>query len=206
MRIENPKITIISNTFYEDLLKVIEIAGRNCYKSEHLITEGSAEPFIKRIIDRGHESVLEHGSISVNISCDRGVTHELVRHRLCAFSQSSTRYCNYSKNKFGNEITVIKPIFWEEDSIQYNIWKKSMERVETDYLELLYNGATPEEARSVLPNSLQTDIAITANIREWRHIFKLRLDPAAHPQMREIMFLILSEFKNRYSVFFEDIN
>ena len=142
--------------------------------------------------------------ISVNISCDRGVSHEIVRQRLCAFSQSSTRYCNYSKDKFGNEITVIKPLFWEEDSVEYGLWKKSMENTELSYFALLSHGAKPEEARSVLPNSLQTDIAVTANIREWRHIFRLRLDKASHPQMREVMKLVVKEFKERYPVFFEE--
>lgn len=187
------------------MLKTIEIAGRNCYKSEHLITENSAEPFIEKIIKRGHESVLEHSLISVNISCDRGVTHELVRHRLCSFSQSSTRYCNYSKDKFGNEITVIKPLFWEENSGNYFAWLNACENAEESYFYLLNNGAKPEEARSVLPNSLQSDIAVSANIREWRHILKLRCDKTAHPQMREVMYMILKQFSETYPVFFKDL-
>ena len=189
----------------EKLLRKIEKAGRVCYKSEGKISEHSAETFIRNIIKRGHESVLEHGSISVKIVCDRGVTHEIVRHRLASYSQESTRYCNYSADKFGSEITVIKPCFWEEGSREYAVWKESMEMIEKNYMALLEAGAKPEEARSILPNSLKTEIVVTMNLREWRHFFRLRTEGRAHPQMREIACKMLAEFQKKIPVVFEDI-
>jgi len=157
----------------------------------------------------GHESVIEHEKITVRIICDRGVTHEIVRHRIASYSQESTRYCNYSNNKFGNEITVIEPSFWDKnskkDKIKYNTWKKALIKAEEAYLKLIELGATPQEARSVLPNSLKTEIVVTMNIREWRHFFKLRTSKAAHPQMQEIARPILDEFKKLIPVLFDDI-
>jgi thymidylate synthase (FAD) len=166
--------------------KRIERMGRIAYKSENKITEDSWRDFISMIIQRGHEAVLEHANMAVIFICDRGVSHELVRHRLCAFTQESTRYCNYSYDKFGNGITVIKPLgFFGQREFD---WQKTVEQSECVYLNMLDDGATPQMARSVLPNSLKTEIGVTANFREWRHIFKLRaISKAAHPQMREIM-------------------
>lgn len=188
------------------LLKNIEKAGRTCYKSENLITEDSAIKFIKdKIVKLGHESVLEHEKVTVRIVCDRGVTHEIVRHRIAAYSQESTRYCNYAKQKFGNEITVIEPYFFKDNPERYEFWKKAMEQAEAQYFALLAAGATPQEARSVLPNSLKTEIVVTYNLREWRHFFKLRTSPAAHPQMREIAIPMLEEFKKMIPVIFDDI-
>ena len=181
----------------------IERAGRIAYKSEDRITSGSAEKFIQTIIQRGHESVLEHSSISVLFVTDRGVTHELVRHRLCAYTQESTRYCNYSKKG----MTFIQPVFWGKDSPEYAVWKDCMEKCEFYYNVLLNNSynRTPQEARSVLPNSLKTEIVCTANIREWRHILTLRTSSAAHPQMRLLMLPLLREFKEKLPVLFNDI-
>lgn len=193
----------------EEILKKIERAGRTCYKSEDKITVDSAAKFVRMIRDLGHESIIEHEKITVRIICDRGVTHEIVRHRLASYSQESTRYCNYGKSKFGNEITVIEPCFWQSDSPQdkerYEIWEKAIEEAEKAYLKLIELGATPQEARSVLPNSLKTEIVTTMNIREWRHFFKLRTSNAAHPQMREIARPLLDEFKKRIPVLFDDI-
>lgn len=188
-----------------EMIKKLEKAGRVCYKSENNCSEHSAEKFIQNIIKRGHESVLEHESISVKITCDRGVTHEIVRHRIASYSQESTRYCNYSSEKFGNEITVIRPCFWEENSQEYGIWKQSMEQIEKNYMTLLSIGAKPEQARSILPNSLKTEIVVTMNIREWRHFFKLRTEKRAHPQMQEIACKMLEKFKNEFPVVFDDI-
>ncbi len=188
-----------------NLLSHIEKAGRICYKSEDKITAGSAESFVKRIIKSGHHSVIEHANISVRFICDRGVTHELVRHRLAAYSQESTRYANYSEDKFGNEITVIRPYFWKDDSEKFAIWKQAMEQAEKAYMELLSMGARPEEARSVLPNSLKTEIVMTCNLREWRHVIKLRCSKAAHPQIREIMRPLLSDFYKALPAVFEDL-
>ena len=193
----------------EEILRRIEWAGRTCYKSENKITEKSAKEFVAMILKRGHHSVIEHEYMTVRFICDRGVTHELVRHRLVAYSQESTRYCNYSKGKHGGEITVIKPCFWNffgaPGSSEYIMWKRACATAEECYLELLDLGASPQEASSVLPNSLKTEIVATANLREGRHIFTLRTAKAAHPQMREIMVPLLKEVQRRVPVLFDDI-
>ncbi|MBR1873428.1 MAG: FAD-dependent thymidylate synthase [Eubacterium sp.] len=213
MNITKPSVEIIDMEDYERIIKKIERIGRVCYKSESNISEGSAERFISNILRRGHESVIEHEAITVRFTCDRGVTHEIVRHRIASYSQESTRYCNYTSDKFGNEISVIDlasgfeyDLNNEEDLKKYNIWKRSMEESEKAYFEMLDAGATPQEARSVLPNSLKTEIVITMNLRSWRNFFKLRTDKAAHPQMREVALIALREFKEKLPLFFEDIN
>lgn len=216
MKVIKPSYSLVA--WSPDLIKVIEESARICYLSESV---GSVEDFIRDKIKKGHESVLEHGAITVDIICDRGVSHELVRHRVASFSQESSRYCNYSKDKFGNELTFIEPPFFDEDedkagsvvhmsgkeaeANRYEIWRASLYYAECCYLELLRIGATPQEARSVLPNSLKTKIRITANPREWRHIFQLRCDKAAHPQMREIMLPLHKEFSDRWPCLFDDI-
>ena len=187
------------------IMKRIEEIGRVCYKSEDKITEDSYKKFIDNLIKRGHESVLEHCSITMKFICDRGVSHEIVRHRIGSYSQESTRYCNYSNDKFGNEITVIKPCFFEEGSNKYKIWYLGCMDAETAYFNLIYEGATPQEARSVLPNSLKTEIVVTYNIREWRHFFKLRCSKAAHPQMREVAKMAFEQFYKYMPELFEDI-
>lgn len=208
MRAIIPSVSIESETTYEQLLRLIEKAGRVCYKSENLIngTE-SAEKFIRGIISRGHEAVLEHGTITVRVICDRGVTHEIVRHRIGAYCQESTRYCNYSKDKFGNEITCIIPsqLIGHEEHEDYKKWGDMMEATEAYYMNLLSSGWTPQEARAVLPNSLKTEIFMTYNIREWRHFLKLRTGAGAHPDMRLVANQILKIFKVNYPLFFEDI-
>jgi len=205
MKVIRPSYEILYLPEPDEILRVIEIAGRTCYKSEHKISHDSAKEFIRRIIKSGHESVIEHSFLTVKFICDRGVTHELVRHRLAAYSQESTRYANYSMDRFGSEITVIKPCFFEEGSDEYNIWLKAMEQAEKNYMELLKLGARPEEARSVLPNSLKAEIVMSANFREWRHVFRLRCSKRAHPQIREIMIPLLEELKKRVPVIFDDI-
>ena len=187
------------------IMKRIEEIGRVCYKSEDKITEDSYKKFLGNIIKRGHESVLEHCSVTMKFICDRGVTHEIVRHRIGSYSQESTRYCNYSNDKFGNEITVIKPCFFEEGSPQYSAWYTGCKYAEHAYFELINEGATPQEARSVLPNSLKTEIVVTYNIREWRHFFKLRCSKAAHPQMREVAKMAFEQFYKYMPELFEDI-
>lgn len=187
-------------------LQHLERIARVCYQSEdHITKDGeSAKKLIRALIKSGHEAMLEHGSVSVWFRCDRGISHELVRHRVASFAQESTRYCNYSKGKFGSELTFIRPFFFE-NTWRYNAWLNQMQEAENTYLELVNNGAKPEEARSVLPNSLKTSIVVTANYREWRHIFNLRCSPNAHPQMRELMLPLLDQFNARYPVLFEDI-
>ena len=206
MKIIEPYFEILNMASADEIYRHLELAARTCYKSEEKITKDSAKAFLTRLIKSGHESVIEHISISVRIICDRGVSHELVRHRLCSFSQESTRYANYSNEKFGSEITVIKPIFWNEDAAQYHQWKSAMAACESAYLALIDSGAKAQEARSVLPNSLKTDIMMTANIREWRHIFKLRCSKASHPQMREIMLPLLDAFHDRLPVLFDGLH
>lgn len=203
MRIIPATFIIQSNIDGDYMLKQIELAGRTAYKSEDKITQDSAKDFVKMILSRGHESVLEHQFVTVRVICDRGVSHEIVRHRLASYTQESTRYCNYTKGKFGNELTTIKPCFFEGE--KYEIWRNAMEDAETHYNNLIKAGATPQEARSVLPNSLKTEIVITMNLREWRHFFTLRTSKAAHPQMREIAIPMLKEFKKLIPVIFEDI-
>lgn len=205
MKIIEPSVELINPIPYHLALNTIEIAGRTCYQSEDKMTAGSAEDFIRRIIKRGHESVLEHVSITARFICDRGVSHEIVRHRIGAYSQESTRYCNYSGDKFGNEITVIRPEFWEKRSQKTFWWVGAMHYAEDTYFDLLNAGATPQEARSVLPNSLKTAIVVTYNIREWRHFLRLRCDPAAHPQMRQVAEMARKLLTARYPVFFEDL-
>lgn len=205
MKIIKPYAIIEDNIDGKEILKKIEKVGRVCYKSEDKITDESTEKFISNILKRGHESVIEHVSISVRIVCDRGVTHEIVRHRIASYSQESTRYCNYSKDKFGQELTFIKPCFWSEDDDNYKLWKESMQIVEKNYLKLIENGAKPQEARSILPNSLKTEIVVSMNLREWRHFFRLRTSSAAHPQMREIAIKLLEDFKSIVPIIFDDI-
>ena len=294
MKIIKPSFEIL-NISPANPLELLELAGRVCYKSEDKILPDTALPFVKKILEGHHESVIEHASMTIKFVCDRGVTHELVRHRLCAFSQESTRYCNYNKDKFGNEITVIEPCFWVDDTYvemlmalieraitvtmkkyqtsevaslltsaqtilsksnkdvcdelminrstlnrwltfkvfpspcscmlicdwvktnasdllektsyerQYNVWKEACQRAEVSYFALLQMGASPQQARTVLPNSLKTEIVMTADLREWRHVFKLRTSKAAHPQMRELMIPTLEEVKQRIPLIFYDM-
>ncbi|MGN9147299.1 FAD-dependent thymidylate synthase [Clostridium sp. HCP1S3_A12] len=207
MKIINPSVQLEDEIDGQKILKKIERIGRVCYKSEGNITEDSAERFVKSIIARGHESVLEHVNISVRVICDRGVTHEIVRHRIASYSQESTRYCNYSNDKFGNELTFIRPIFSDKcDAGMMDTFEVACEEIEKKYFAMVKCGATPQEARSILPNSIKTEIVMTMNLREWRHFFLLRCDKAAHPQTREIANMILKEFKEKIPVIFDDIN
>ena len=236
MKIVKPSFEILTpiSKGGEDELKAIERAARTCYKSEDLISEdiSSAEKLIKTLLYNGHEAMLEHSQLSVKFIVDRGVSHELVRHRLCSFAQESTRYCNYSKDKFDGEITVVEPSCFkdlsEEDKqlyinwfeyynkypsdytfekyiIWYVIWYDLCTNAEHYYFKLLDKGMTPQEARSVLPTSLKTELVVTANYREWRNIFKLRCDHHAHPDMRYIMCQVLDEVKKRIPIIFDDI-
>lgn len=211
-------LTPISDGGIEEL-KHIERIGRVCYKSEDKISEDgeTAKKFVKMLIDRGHEAMIEHSSLSVKFTVDRGVSHELVRHRIASFAQESTRYVNYSLDKFGNEINVIDinggikldaKMNGMPDSIIDVIlheWIEAMQDAEKHYMRMIELGATPQIARSVLPNSTKTEITITANYREWRNFFKLRTAPTAHPSMREVAIPLLKELKNRLPIIFDDI-
>lgn len=178
---------------------MLEAAGRTCYKSENKITENSAESFIRSLITRGHHAMLEFGDITVRFITNRGVTHELVRHRLCSFAQESTRYVRYD-----GDMEFISPV-WSEDNSALAVWCETMEKVERSYLWLIAYGWRPEQAREVLPNSLKTEIVMKGNFREWRHILSLRCAKTAHPQMVALMRPLLVELKERIPVVFEDI-
>lgn len=205
MRVVNPGFEFLTVPDAAQMLQLIEKAGRTCYKSETNITETSAKNFVGKIIKSGHLSVIEHVSMTVRFICDRGISHELVRHRMASFSQESTRYANYAKDRFDNEITVIRPFFWEEGTAQWQLWYDSMLAAEKTYMELIAKGASPQQARSVLPNSLKTELVMTANLREWRHVMELRCAPDAHPQVREIMIPFLQEANRLVPVVFEDL-
>lgn len=168
--------------------ELIERAGRTCYKSEDKITTESAEKFIRMIVDREHLSVLEHASATFRIICDRGISHELVRHRIASYSQESTRFCNYLKSKFGGEITVIEPPWLpgKDPRAAHVLWQDLCEHAERTYFGLLELGQPPELARSVLTTCLKTEIVMTANFREWLLFLLLRATAKAHPQMQEI--------------------
>lgn len=184
MRIIDQSVEVLTPINEDDILSRIEMYGRVCYQSESNIKEGSAKKFVQSLINRGHESVLEHISITMRIITDRGVSHELVRHRIASFSQESTRYVDYK-----SEMEFIKPIGLTDQ--QYWDWRNTCERAELSYKWLRNDGATPEIARSVLPNSLKTELIMTANLREWRHILKLRSHKSAHPQIRDLADMIL---------------
>ena len=204
MQIVKPGFVIETEVDGPAILKRIERAGRTCYKSECKITDDSAEAFVRKILKSGHESVIEHESITVRIVCDRGVSHEIVRHRLASYSQESTRYCDYGK---AGEIQVIEPPFDDGECGHYrrNLWSSAMGQAEGAYNALRKAGVSPQIARSVLPNALKTEIVCTMNLRTWRHFFRMRTSVAAHPQMREITVPLLAELKQVLPVIFEDI-
>ena len=205
MRIIEPGFEFITPIDGDVILSRIEQCGRVCYKSEGKIKNGSAETFCRNIIKRGHEAVLEHCSFTVKFIVDRGVSHEIVRHRMASYCQESTRYCNYSKDDFGSEITVIKPCFFDPGSEAWGCWELACRDAENAYFELLNIGCSPQQARTVLPNSLKTEVVMTANIREWRHFFKLRCAEAAHPQIREIATQLLKATREKIPALFDDI-
>ncbi|MDR3358713.1 MAG: FAD-dependent thymidylate synthase [Desulfovibrio sp.] len=205
MKIIDPCFEILDMADGAEILRRIETAGRVCYKSENRIAPDSAPKFVRELMRSGHHSVIEHAGATVRIVCDRGVTHELVRHRLASYSQESTRYAHYGREKFDKEITVIRPCFWPEGSPEYALWHKAMLAAEQAYLTLTANGASAQQARSVLPNSLKTEIVVTCNLREWRHIFGMRCGPAAHPQIRQIALPLLAQMHKRVPEIFADI-
>jgi len=220
MKLIKPYTKILTAIDGKEILKIIEKVARTCYKSEDKITNESAEQMIKNLLAKKHEAMLEFFDIIVKFICDRGVSHEIVRHRIASYAQESTRYCNYSKDKFNNQLTFIIPCWsdhiydgeWRSKSEQSdftpaeNTWYKAMIMSETYYNELINLGWQPQQARTVLPNSLKTEINVKMNLREWRHFFTLRTSIVAHPQMRELTIPLLKEFKLKIPVLFDDIN
>ena len=201
MKIIDQTFEILTPLDSDKILKNLEKIGRVSYKSEDLITETSAKNFIKKIIENKHEAVIEHESISIKVITDRGVSHEIVRHRIASYIQESTRFCNYSKDKFSNEIIYIKPVDFDltEDDLIL------LENIEQHYMKRLKQGLTPQQARYFLPNGLKTEIVITMNLREWRHFFKLRCHKTAHPQMRVMAKNILNKLNGIISIIFGDL-
>lgn len=201
MKIISPDFAFVDSINGNAILKKLEAAGRTCYKSENKMTEDSAANFVRNLIKRGHESVLEHVTITVRIITDRGISHEIVRHRLASYSQESTRYCNY-KDK---EIEFVLPYDIDPETKIFDYWKLSCQASETDYKVLIAEGVAPQTARSVLPNCLKTELVMTCNLREWRHFFKMRCAPGAHPDMKYLATIMLHEFQEKIPVVFDDI-
>lgn len=205
VKIVSPNIEVITPLDGDYILKHLERCARNCYKSEDKITADSAQKMIKKLIDLGHEAMIEHFSVTVKLTTDVGAYKDLTRHRHASFAIESTRFCNYSKGKYGNELTFMKPSNMEEGSDIYNIWYQAMADIEKHYLSMATKGAAVDQLRMLLPHSTKADVFMTANLREWRHIFKLRCAPATHPSVREIMTMLLNEFRSQLPVLFDDI-
>jgi len=198
MQVIKPSVEVLLDIDPIKMLKKVERCGRTCYKSEGRITSDSYIKFLKDVIARDHLSVIEHGVVTVMLTCDRGVTHEIVRHRIGSYSQESTRYVNYKKG-----IEVIQPEI--KDQVALAKWEASMIHAENTYRDMIQLNVSPEIARSVLPNALKTEIAITFNLREWRHFFILRGSRGAHPQIREVAILILQALQEMIPVVFDDL-
>lgn len=182
-------------------LETIEKAGRVCYQSESELTKETAHKFVRMLVKHAHESVIEHVSASVRFVTNRGVTHEMVRHRLCSFSQESTRYV-----KYGDDMEFIKPVWWDDWTLKQKLFfQDGCSGSCYAYNQLIKSGTSPQQAREVLPNSIKTELVMTTNLREWRHVFKLRTSLAAHPQMRALMLDCLAGFKDLVPILFADI-
>ena len=210
MKIVKPSFEILfpkTKELATEILKVVELAGRNCYMSEDRICEGSHNKMIGMLRMKKHESVMEHGNITVRMIGSRAFTHQLVRHRLAAYSQESQRYCNYSKGKFNNEVTFIEPEGFDDwTRPQKDNFKCALEESETYYQKLISYGTKAEDARGVLPNACKTEIVVTMNLRSWRHFFKMRCDKHAQAEIRNLAKGLLKEMSELMPVIFEDLN
>lgn len=205
MNIIEPSVEILTPLDADTIMKHLERCGRVCYKSGGRIADGSAEKFLSGIIKSGHESVLEHYSITFKVICDRAVSHQIVRHRIASYSQESQRYCNYTKDGFGRSVTFISPVWENEHPELYDVWKRACQNAEDAYFCLIDSGCTPQEARTVLPNSTKTEIVCTMNVRELRHFLELRTSKAADPAIREVAGMLLDVLKEKVPVLFGDI-
>lgn len=179
------------------IMKNIEKACRTCYRSEDKITDDSYKKLISNCITRGHESVLEHEKITIQMICDLGVYKDLTRHRIASFSIESTRYCNYSKDKFSSELKFIEPVNIDKESDLYAYWENTMKRIEMNYLHMADAKATPDQMRMLLPHSIAATVQMTANVREWKHILTLRASKHTHPSIQQLMIPLLLDFKKQ---------
>lgn len=204
MKIIEPKIYVEDYDGIK-IMKRLERACRTCYKSENLITEDSYKHLLTNCLNRGHESILEHEKISIRMICDIGVYKDLTRHRFASFSIESTRYCNYGKDKFDNEIKFIKPVHIKEGTENYRIWEDTMKYIEKQYMQMGKENATPDQMRMLLPHSTAAEVCMTANIREWRHILSLRCSKMTHPAVRQLLIPLLLKFKKDMPELFENV-
>ena len=204
MKIVKPVVEI-EKVDYNKIMKNLERACRTCYRSENNITEESYKTLLKNCINRGHESILEHEKITIRMICDVGVYKDLTRHRIASFSIESTRYCNYGKDKFENEIKFIEPVNIDEISEIYEEWKTACSEIEKHYLKMASLGATPDQMRMILPHSTAAQVTMTANIREWKHILALRANAHAHPAVEQVMIPLLIHFKEKMPEIFDNI-
>ena len=209
VKILKPGYEILTPLDGSAILKHIELIARTCYKSEDKITppgdDSSARKIVANLIKLGHEAMIEHFSVSVQFTADTGFYKDLTRHRLASFAIESTRYCMYANEKFGSQLSVMEPPLLEPGSDDYGIWLGCMENIEAAYNELARRGYKPDVCRMVLPHSTKATINVTANLREWRHIFRLRTSPKAHPTIYTLLIPLLMEFKERIPVIFDDI-
>lgn len=204
MKIIEPKIWVEEYDPVK-IMKNLERACRTCYRSEGLITDDSYKKLLKNCINRGHESILEHEKITVRMVCDIGVYKDLTRHRFGSFSIESTRYCNYGKDKFDNEIKFIKPCNIEEGTDEYIEWQWCLSQIEESYMKMTELKCTPDQMRMILPHSTAAEVTMTANIREWRHILDLRTKKMTHPSIRQILIPLLLKFKYTMPELFDEI-
>lgn len=204
MQIVDPYIQV-EKVDGKKIMRNIERACRTCYRSEGKITEESYKTLLKNCITRGHESVLEHEKVTVRMYCDLGVYKDLTRHRIASFSIESTRYCNYGKDKFDNELKIIKPCNIEEGTKLYENWKNACEEIEKNYMEMSREGALPDQLRMILPHSIGAEVTMTANIREWKHILNLRASKHTHPSIRQLLIPLLLHFKAIMPEIFDEV-
>lgn len=210
MKLINSGYEILTDIDGDKVLKDIENVARTCYKSHDHTKEGSAAKLVDTLIKSGHHAMLEFFDITVRFTCDRGVSHEIVRHRVASYAQESTRYCNYSKDKFGNELTFIEPYWLTEALLDDTDNARErlifcLQHIEEIYMSLLNKGLQPQAARAILPNCLKTELNVKMNLREWRHFFNLRCSKAAHPDLRKLALPLLAEFKAKLPIVFDDL-
>ena len=205
MRIIKPSVEIVSNFSGLEVAKHIELCGRSCYASCNLITEDSYKTFLKNILSKEHESVVEHYSVTVKFIGSRAFSHQIVRHRIASYSQQSMRYCNFSRDKFGSEIRFIQPPRIQSNTPEFVIWQRQVEGAEKAYMDLIDLGIKAQDARSVLPISTATEVIVTMNLRSWRHYLRLRTDKHTQDEHRLLAQDLLNQFKAEIPIIFDDI-